>query len=184
MKSRIVLAALLIGFLGTKVAWAQEPGFPGPTVEHAVLKKDVGTWTADATIFMPGMPEETAPGEEVVTMVGEFWSVGNYSMEFIGTKFNGQGTTGYDAEKKKYIGSWVDSMSPYAMHMEGTWDEATRTMTMFSVGKDPAGVAKKGKLVTVHSEDGNTRVMSMFDLVADTEDEFVKTMVIKYTKKK
>jgi hypothetical protein len=174
----------MAGFLGTAVSWAQEPEFPGPSPEHAVLKKDAGSWTAEATMFMPGMPEEKMPGEEVSTMLGEFWVISNYSMDFMGAKFNGQGTFGYDADRKKYIGSWVDSMSPYAMHMEGTWDEAARTMTMLSVGKDPSGVEKKGKLVTVHSEDGNTRVMSMFDLVPDTKEEFVKTMEIKYTKKK
>jgi len=176
-----MVALLTVCFLGTAVAQEQ---FPQASAEHAVLKMDVGTWTAEATMFMPGMPEETAPGEEVNAMLGDFWVVNNYSMDFMGTKFNGQGTFGFDADKKKYVGSWVDSMSPHAMHMEGTWDEATRTMTFFSVGKDPAGVEKKGKSTSVYSKDGNTRLFTMFDLAPDSKDEYVKTMQIKYTRKK
>ena len=34
-------------------------------------------------------------------------------------EFHGQGQTGYDPNKKKYVGTWVDSISPTIMIMEG-----------------------------------------------------------------
>ncbi len=51
--------------------------------------------------------------------------------------FHGQGQTGYDPAKKKYIGTWVDSMSPTIMMMEGDFDPRTKTLTMYSKGTGP-----------------------------------------------
>ena len=181
MKSGIALFALLFCVLGTAISVAQTSDASDDVADHTILKKDVGEWAGELRMFGPDMPSDAMPADETNTMLGEFWVISNFSM---GDEFQGQGTFGYDADKKKFIGSWVDSQSPHAMHMEGTWDGAKRTMTMLTIGKDENGKEKKGKITTVHSEDGNSRVFTMFDLAADSKDEFVKTMEIKYTRKK
>ena len=71
------------------------------------------------------------------------------------------GQTGYDPQKKKYVGTWVDSMSPSVMVTEGEFDSKTDTMTMNSKGTDPSGKPYDLKLTTVY-KDKNTRVFTMF----------------------
>ena len=85
---------------------------PTPGPEHEMLKKDVGTWDATVEMFMaPGAPPAVSKGTETVTMLGGFWQVGEFKSEMIGQPFEGQGITGYDPAKKKFVGTWVDTMS-------------------------------------------------------------------------
>ena len=56
-------------------------------------------------------------------MIGDFWIVCDYTGSFEGLKFVGQGSFGYDAKKKKYVGTWIDSFSPNVTHMVGTYDK-------------------------------------------------------------
>jgi hypothetical protein len=46
--------------------------------------------------------------------------------------FGGHGVHGYDVEKKKYVGTWIDSMSTLLHAKEGEWDAAKRTMTLWT----------------------------------------------------
>ncbi|RMF39036.1 MAG: DUF1579 domain-containing protein, partial [Planctomycetota bacterium] len=111
--------ALLVGWLAGSTCWAQPPE-PGP--EYRILKKDVGRWIAKMKMWEgPGDPIE-AEGTEINRMVGPYFVVSDFKVELNGQPFAGHGVFGYDAEKKKYVGSWIDSMSPIAMHMVGEYD--------------------------------------------------------------
>jgi hypothetical protein len=99
----------------------------------------------------------------------------------MGMPFEGNGQFGYNPTTKKYAGTWVDTMSPYPLSMEGTWDEKSRTMTQLGTGKDPQGNEMKMKITTVYNQDGS-RLFTMYGMMPD--DEMVKMMEIKYTKSK
>jgi hypothetical protein len=72
-----------------------------------MLKKMEGTW--EATMNVMGMD---AKGTMVYKMeLGGLWLTSNFEGEFGGMKFTGKGIDGYDPMKKKYVGTWVDSMS-------------------------------------------------------------------------
>ena len=145
------------------------------------LKADLGTWDAEVKMFDPASPEpQISKGTETNIMLGEMWVISHFKGSMMGMEFQGSSQTGYDPEKKKYIGAWVDSMSPYPMHMEGTWDEATKTMTSMGVGKDPTGKEMKSKMTLVYAQDGS-RHFTMYGIMDGQE---MKMMEIHYTKAK
>lgn len=162
-------------------AVAQEPAMPVASEGHAHLKRDVGTW--DAEMSMDG-GATSSKGTEVNSMVGDFWLVSNFNMpDFMGMPFAGHSTMGYDEASGKYLGFWIDSMSPTGMHMEGTWDEAAQTMTCHGKGKGPDGSDVNHKMTTQYKGD-DTRVFTMFMPSPEKEGEWMPMMTITYTKKK
>ncbi len=99
----------------------------------------------------------------------------------MGMQFEGSGQTGFNPETKKYTGTWVDSMSPYAMATEGTWDEKTQTFTQHGTGKDGTGTEMKMKMTSVYNKDG-TRLFTMSGAMPDGKE--MKMMEILYSKSK
>ena len=157
------LAVLSVSLLALAVpALAQMPPMPTPGPEHEMLKKDVGTWDATVEMFMaPGAPPSVSKGTETVTMLGGFWQLTEFKSEMMGQPFEGRGATGYDPAKKKYVGTWVDTMTPGYYTVEGTYDAATKTMTAVMEGPDPSGAVMKTK-ETTEWKDADTRVFTMY----------------------
>ena len=56
----------------------------------------------------------------------------------MGQPFVGHGTMGYDLQKKKFVGSRVDSMATGLFVSEGTCDEKGKVFTSVMEGADPA----------------------------------------------
>jgi hypothetical protein len=185
--ARLVAAAALLGM--TALARAQEggaPEIPKPTAEHKLLAADEGTW--DATIKSypagPNADPMVSKGVEVNTvMPGGLWLLSKFQGDFGGMAFEGRGQFGYDPIKKKYVGTWVDSLSPTLSVLEGTYDAKTKTMTYVGDGVDPASKAKyTQKMVTTMKDDG-TRVFTLLMKFEGSADE-VKFMEITYKKRK
>ncbi len=155
-----------------------------PTEYHKLLAEDVGTWDCEMKFWANGPDAEpmTAQGSEVNQMFGDYWLVSKFKGEFGGQEFEGRASLGYDMAKKKYVGTWFDTMSPYMSFMEGTYDEATKTMTMMTKGTGPDGNPSVGKNVTVTKADG-TRVFSLYSQMPGGGDGLVKMMEIVYRKK-
>ena len=183
MKNCCALFSLLMALLSFNIVTAQEPF--EPTAEHKILQQDVGTWTAKGKIWMPGSDEPTEfEGTETNRCIGGMWIVSDFKGEFFGQPFEGHATTGYDMENKNYVGSWMDSMSPYMANMSGSFDADKKTMTMDSSNIDPAtGKRVKGKNVVVYKDD-NTRHMTMYSENPEKPGEMVKSMEISYTRVK
>jgi hypothetical protein len=163
-------------------AMAQTP--PQPTAEHKILAADEGTWDATIKSFMAGPDAEpsVSKGTEVNTILaGGLWMVSAFEGEFAGAKFEGRGQFGYDPVKGKYVGTWVDSMSPTISMLEGSYDAKTRTMTYAGEGIDPESKAKyMQKMVTTTKEDGSR----VFTLYMKFDKDEVKFMEITYRKRK
>src|SRR5208283_1512581 len=143
-----------LGLFGlATVSNAQESPVPKPTPEHERLVQDVGTWDATIKSWMqgPGSEPSVSKGVEIAKLMpGGLWVLSEFHGKFGDMAFHGQGQTGYDPVKKKYIGTWVDSMSPSIMIMEGDFDPRTNTFTTYSKGVDPAGKPYDAKMVSVH----------------------------------
>jgi hypothetical protein len=150
------------------VAWAQDPPLPKPGPEHELLKKDVGTW--DATVEMMSPPGPPSKGTETnVLGPGGMWLISDFKSEMMGAPFQGHGVTGWDPAKRKYVGTWVDSMSTSISLSEGTYDPATKTSTGTIEGPGPDGKPMKMKAVT-HYRDDDTRVFTMYNTGADGKE--------------
>jgi hypothetical protein len=116
--------------------YAQEtPEAPKPTEEHQWLQQFVGQWesTAEAALG-PGQPTITCHGKATSRMIGGFWVVTESEGEMMGTKIHALQTIGYDPAKKKYIGSWVDSMFNHMWEYEGTVDSSGKKLTLEAQG--------------------------------------------------
>lgn len=166
--------AFLSCLVGASMAWAQNAS------PMSVLKRDIGTWDCEVRFYPDPKSKPTlSKAVETNIMVGDVWLVTDFKGEMAGAAFHGSSQMGYDPQKKKYIGSWVDSAGPYPTAMEGTYDAAKQTLTIVGTGKDPNGAEMKMKLVTVYKEN-DTRTMSMF---IEAGSEWMRVMEVDYQRK-
>ena len=156
--------------------------FSTPEKEHSILKKDAGNWSVKGKMWMaPGSPAQEFEATESNTLIGGFWVVSKFEGTFAGMPMTGHATMGYDPKKKKYIGTWVDSMNPYMSKMEGEYDASTKTLTMMTEGVGMDGNPQLGKNVVVYNDDG-TRSFTMHVKLPGAS-EYTKMMEMVYTKK-
>jgi hypothetical protein len=182
----VTLAAGIAALCSSGTAWAQAgqdmPPMPKPGPEHEILKADVGVWDAVVEMFMaPGQPPATSKGVETNTLMGGLWLVTEFKGDMMGSPFEGRGMSGYDSLKKKYVGTWVDTMSVGIATVESTYDAATKTLSGTMEAPDMTGKVSRMKETVVY-KDPNTRVFTMFNTGPDGKD--VPTMRITYTRRK
>jgi hypothetical protein len=117
------MAMIVVAVLAMPVG-AQEMPKPGP--EHKMLREMEGTW--ESTMKFGGMESK---GTVTYKMeLGGLWLAGSMKSEMFGQKFSGKSLDSYDAEKKKFVSVWVDSMSTAPVVMEGTYDKEKKTMSI------------------------------------------------------
>ena len=109
-----------------------------PTKEHEFLKKFVGKWEVETKGQAgEGQPEVAMNGTMEASMFGKFWMVNNCSYDMSGTPvMKGIQTIGYDADKKKYVGTWIDTMLNKMWMYEGTVDESGNKIMLEAEGPD------------------------------------------------
>lgn len=145
-----------------KASGAPAMAAPQPGPEHQMLAKDAGVWEATVESWMePGKPPAISKGVETNTMMGGMWLVTDFKAEFMGSPFQGHGVTGYDPIKKKFVGTWVDTMSAAQNLSEGTYDPTTKTLTGYIDGPGPDGKPARMKQVS-EWKDPDTRVFTMY----------------------
>jgi hypothetical protein len=161
-----MLSLVLAGLWGT--VQAQEPAKPGK--EHKFLKEMYeGEWDAN---FGDGKGSVTCKMD-----LNGLWLFSTFKGDFGGMPFEGRGADGYDINKKKFVGAWLDSMESGMMTFEGTYDEKTKTLTHTGIGT-MHGKPAKLKMVTVF-KDKNEHNWKMF-----MDDGTEPVMQITYTRKK
>lgn len=138
MKTNLItcLTAVLL-FAGHLIA-AEPPAMPQPLKEHEWLNQFVGEWDIETEVFMePGKEPLKMKGTESARMLGGFWVVGENKGEMMGMPFTGVMTFGYDPEKKKYVGTWVDSNTSTLWQYLGTVDASGKILTLETEGFCP-----------------------------------------------
>jgi len=147
MKISTWTTAAAILFSGALLAGAQQKDLPRPGKQHEALKQFEGTWDAVAKFQgEPGKPAMESKGTEIATFgMGGFWLTYEYKGEMNGQPFSGHGAMGYDQQKQKYVGVWLDSMKSGMFHSEGTADAEYKKFTMIVQGYCDA----EGKAMTM-----------------------------------
>ena len=159
----------------TMTASAQLPEAPP---EMKLYKQDVGTWDCAVKFYFdPAEEPVESKAQEVNKMLGDMWMISEFTGEIMGAPFQGAAQMGYDPAKKKYVSNWIDSMSPFTIQMEGTWDEKTKTMTSTGMMKDPTGAEMPGKWVVVYKNE-NEHKMTMSSKPAGAKDYVVMMEVV------
>ena len=167
------------------VCRAQEiPQFPGPEKEHEWLEQLVGEWDGDVEMYMdPSKPPMKAKGTESVRSVGGFWTLGEVKSDLGGMPYTGIMTLGYDADKKKYVGTWVDSMTSHHWKYEGKLDPTGKILTLETKGPcplRPGELSNFKEVIEIKDKDHK-----VFSSSIEIEDGKWQTgMIGRYTRKK
>ncbi len=182
MNCRRLLATLVLSTCALPAA-AQAP--PAPLREHEEMAREVGVWDAETTMWMtPDSEPVASKGTETNAMLGKFWLTSVFEGEMMGEKFTGHMQLGFDPLKKKYVGTWIDSVSPFAFALEGQYDLATHTLTIMMNGTSAqTGQPETAKNVTRYIDD-DTKVFEMYMPVEGKDGEWWKMMEIKYKRRK
>jgi hypothetical protein len=134
-----LLACMAVAVEGRVLAQQPEFKLPQPGPEHKVLEPLIGTWNAKVKFWLdPTQPPQESEGvmKRKWIMDGRFVEE-KYEGKALGASFQGMGLTGYDPLKKKYVGTWVDSMSCSIMVSQGDYDAKTKTLTSTSDDINP-----------------------------------------------
>jgi hypothetical protein len=169
--------SLLLCLAVFDAATVAQEGPPKPGLQQEKLKEWEGKWKA-AVKFGDQASSATA----VFRMdFGGFCLVEEFEGEFGGAKFTGRGQTGYCPLRKRYIMTWVDSMTPSPMVLEGNFDAAGKSLTV--VGEAPTMEGKMGKFKGVtRVVDADTHVYTMYQLGSDGSEQQI--MSIEYKRQK
>ena len=183
---RVCLVASVLG-VGSMVRAEDEPPIPKPTAEHKILATEEGTWDATIKSYPTGPDSEPMVSKGVETntlLAGGLWVVSTFQTDFGGQSFEGRGQFGYDTTKKKYVGSWIDSMSTSLSVLEGTYDAKTKTMTFTGDGVCPIDGSKLAQRMVTTTKDDGSREFTLYMTVTLTGGKEAKVMHVLYTKRK
>ena len=201
MKIRLIALTVLLAFCCTLAAQEQPQGQPTPEQFEAMmkdytakygtpgehqghLKAMAGRWTTVAKMWpAPGAPPQESKGTATNKMVlGGRYLETSYKGNFFGAPFAGTGHAGYDRYKKKYVETWMDSMSTMVMVSEGQCSDGGKTRTMTATYDDPmTGMSTTMRSVST-MKDGDHILLEMYTKAGDTPE--FKMMEIQYTRVK
>ena len=145
-----VIAGLVVTLVaGTAVIETRdELKLPLPVEEHQWLQQLAGEWDGEIEAQLePGQPPRRSTATESVRLVGGFWVVTEMqgTCPVLGAPFTSSLTLGYDPDRDKFVGTWVDSMSSHLWRYEGTLDPARNVLTLETEGPCPLVPGKLSK---------------------------------------
>ena len=181
----LTMSAALLGQDSNKELfqqYAEKFGPPGP--EHKFLEPLAGTWHAACKFWMdPSQSPQMSEGTLVRTSVldGRFIQE-EFAGKLLDKPYNGKGTIGYDRAKRKFVTTWIDSMST-ALHLSyGSYDESTKTWT-FKAEEDCPITGKRVKTRdTLRVVSADEQQLEMFRQMGDEKE--MRMMEINLTRKK
>ena len=175
--SRLFAASTLLALAAAAGATALRQAPVTPTEEHKWLASQVGTW--DTKVSMMGAESkgswEDKPGP------GGLWTVGDFKGDMMGAPFHGMEFMGYDPDAKKFTSTWIDSWTPRPTVSTGTYDKASKTLTMKGETMGPDG--KMAPITnTSRYTDADHMTFTMSGPGPDGKD--MEMMKIEYTRRK
>ena len=152
--------------------------------EHKLLEPLVGVWdTVSTAVMEPGKPPMVCKGREEIRRVGKLWTVATGEATMNGQEMNWQLTLGYDPELKKYVGTWIDSMTPYLWKYEGTLDDSGKTLTLNTEGPNPMAPGTRARFREVIEFAGPDQ-RKMTSRMEVAKDQWVPFVTVEYTRAK
>lgn len=163
---------------------APEQPYPAPGSEQKLLAKMEGEWDTKMKCQMGPTGQGPVEGTGTYTAkmdLNGYFLVCDLRATLGPTPFEGRAITGYDPWKKKYVGTWVDSMSPSIYSIEGEWDKAGKVYTETIQGPDPSGKPMTFSMVT-EIKDADHLVSKM--IMPGEDGKEIVMMEMTYTRKK
>jgi hypothetical protein len=156
---------------------------PAPQKEHEWLNQLVGEWDTAGEMNVPGAEAIKSTGTDTARMLGGFWLVSDVKGDVMGTSVEARLTLGYDTKKKKYVGTWIDSMTNYMWHYEGSVDDTGKILTLNTEGPGFQGgdqLTKFKEVIEIKNKDERTFTSSM----QGADGKWTQLMSVKYRRKK
>lgn len=174
--------------LALALALSASPVQDMPEVEkleqHDWLQQFVGDWTAKSEATMaPGTEPIKMDSTESVRSIGGLWILAEGSASFGGMPMSTVLTLGYDPAKKKFVGTWVDSVQTHMYVYEGELDAAKKVLTLSTTGPDFMDSSKTAQYrdaIEVKDADHKTLTSS----VQGADGAWTTFMRAEYTRKK
>lgn len=165
----VVAISCLIVSHSASALRAQQPEFPQPGKEHELLQKFVGKWESDAEATMaPGQPAIKCKGTMSAKMLGGFWVVNEMQTSMSGFSMTGIQTVGYDSDRKKYVGTWVDSMMNYMWKYEGSLNKAGNKLTLEAEGPNHMAAGKMTKFRDAYEFKSATHIVATSSMLSES----------------
>jgi hypothetical protein len=168
---------------------AEAGKFPAPGEFHKMLARSNGTWTGQATMqFSPDAP--LVDGGTSV-LINTMAMNGLYQVSEIkgspsgtGKPWTGLRITGFNNVRKVVTRAMIgDGEAAGGVSMEGTWDEATTSITMPFKRKNPTTGEERNLKEVYRIIDENTEVLEIYETDPKTKKEF-KMLNVKWIRKK
>lgn len=153
-----------------------------PSEPHKRFATLEGTWVTTSKEWMePGKPAMESAGTADFKMLldGRFLQQ-QYNGSMMGQPYSGIGVTAYDNLRKKYVSTWMDSMSTGIFTMEGTGSADGKTITLKGQHAEPGGGMMNHRAIW-RLVDANTQTFEMYG--ASKGKKEMKMMEITYTRK-
>ena len=153
--------------------------------EHEWLQRLVGEWTYESDAKMaPDQPSIKFTGTESVRSLGGIWVICDGKGEMPG---GGTGLTimtlGFDAAKKRFVGTFIGSMMTNQWVYDGALDSTGTKLALDSEGPSFAGDGTLAKYTdTIEFTDANHRVLTARVLMPD--GKWQEFMTSRYTRVK
>ncbi len=187
MKKKMMLtgfiAALLAGATLYAVQEAPKQCALTQEKEHQWLQRFVGEWVSETEAIAPGQPAFTTTGTETVRSIGGIWVIAeNTSPTPMGMPMTGLLTIGYNPQEKKFVGTWIDSMTSHLWTYEGSLDPAGRILTLEAEGPsfvDPAKTCRYRDAIELKSDDHKVLTSS----VLGDDGEWQRFVTVNYRRK-
>jgi len=183
MLKRLTQPLIAVALLACAVQAQEGPQPSKPEPEHEWLKQLVGEWkTHGKAETPPGQPTFECDGTESTQALGDLWIVARGEAHAAGMNVNSMLTLGYDPEKKKFVGTWVDSMFNHMWKYEGTLDESGKVLTLMTHGPHmlkPGETANYKEVLELKDKDHKT-----FTSHIEVDGQWVKMMTAEATRVK
>ena len=167
MKKTIALLACL----SASILPAQEPPeMEKPGEHHRHLKQMAGTWDVKSKFHtIPGQVVEMNGMEVAIMQPGGFWLISDFTGKIMNMPFHGHAVMGYEAHKKRHIGTWVDSFGSVLVTTMGTCSRNGKVTTMIGKGYDPMQKREITYKQVYRIKDANNRTYHMYDVQGENE---------------
>lgn len=164
--------------------------FPSPGEFHKMLARSNGTWIGESTMQFSSDAAPVSGGRSLLinTMaMGGLYQISEVRGNIepgMGKPWTGLRITGYDDKRKIFTRAMIgDGDSAGGVSMEGTWDEATRSIT-FPFKKLSQSTGKERDLKEVYRIiDENTEVLEIYATDPKTMKEY-KMLNVNWTRRK
>ncbi len=132
-----------------------------PTPQHQWLRQLIGDWTFEVECSAgPDKPPQKSSGTERVSMLGDLWLIldgrGMIPATMDGGISESRMTIGYDPAKKRFVGSWIATITANMFIYEGELDATQKILPLTTTGpsfQDPAKLATYQDVIELQGPD-------------------------------